>query len=241
MTLTLWDMAVSATQRAAAAWALGQIGGLQPARKLLNRLEALFVQRGAQVLGPTDRSIQTETNEVNATLIEALARALDEATVRVLNPYDRQQLRQVSNALLDQVRTPEEIDPDLSTALALSLARLALNARQDMPQHTLRDLLNIPEPIATLAAIGVLTRMIPAEQRDEVLENFYNGQPEVRLEAVFDELGRSREQPYSPAERRHLVQLAGQFWYAEYDTQLTGDHLWEKIQHAWPGVNLTQA
>jgi hypothetical protein len=233
LTLTLWDMNVSSTQRAAAAWALGQIGGLQPIRKLLNRLESIFARRTAQVLAWADQDTQEEENEVRATLVEALARAVDTPTVRALNSFDHHQLRQVCNALLDQLRTPEIIDPDLATALATCLAKLALRAQSDTPRHTLRDLLHASEPIATLAAVRVLNELIPVEQQGK--------SPDETLDAAFHELEARRDQPYTSEERRRLLQLADQLRYAEQDTRLAGDHLWEKTQQALSGDDLAPA
>ena len=237
LTLTLWDTSVSSTQRAAAAWALGQIGGLQPTRKLLNRLETLFVRRGAKVLGPADKDGQEEVNDVCATLVEALARAVDAPTAHILGPDERRQLHQVCSALLDHICTSQESDPDLSTALAMSLARLALRAGIGIPRDTLRNLLNAREPVATLAAVGALTELIPTGRRDEVLDYLLTSKPGTRLDADLHRLGESRRRLYRPEEIRRLLQLTTQFWHAEQDTQVTSDHLWEKIEKTLQGTD----
>jgi hypothetical protein len=213
LTLTLWDMKVSSTQRAVAAWALGQIGGHQPARKLLNRLQHLFTRREARVLGAAGQAGQEEDSHVRATLVEALARTLDHSAVHALRAPERQQLHQVCAALLQYVQTAAEPDPDASTALVMALAKLAIRLPKDLPQHTLHDLLNAPEPAATLAAVGALTEG-----------------------ASFQGLGESRRRPYQADEQQWLIELAEQFRYAEQDTQVAGDYLWMKMQQNIPGA-----
>jgi hypothetical protein len=225
---TLEDMNVSSQQRAAAAWTLGQIGGPEPTRELLKRLGNLFVEHEAMVLGSADRGEQQEEEkDVCAALIQALSRALDEPTIHTLNQYDLQRLRQVCNALLD--RTLKESDPDLSSALAMSLAKIALRIQTDLLSDILQDLLQAPEPIATLATIGALTEKILATREVKILDSLYDSRPNPALDNAFRELETERGRPYSPQERHHLLRLTAQLRHTEQVTQVASDHMWREI------------
>jgi hypothetical protein len=232
LTLTLWDTGVPAIARTAAAWALGEIGGLQSTRKLLNRLEAVFVQGPAKLLGRTGQeNLHAETNDVRATLVAALERALDAPTLRLLNPYDRAQLMRVGQALLDELFTAAASDLDLSTALAMALARLAIRSPHALPPNTLRRLLAAAEPTASLAAVGALTELIPAVQRDAVDGYLYEGRQEVIVDQALRELEQEGGRAYTMEEAQRLMQLAVQYWRAAEDTRLAGDHFWERMDY----------
>jgi HEAT repeat protein len=227
LTCTFNDMDVSSQQRAAAAWALGQIGGIEPARQLINRLEGLFVQREAAVLGLSGQGSQEEARDVCATLVQALTRALDEAAVRTLDRFDLQRLRILCNALLDHL--PKETDPDLSTALAMSLGKLAWRVKTGILRDVLHELLHAPEPIATLATIGVLTELIPDEQQDKVLDYLYDMKSNATVDDAFGELESECGRLYRPDERGRLLQLTVQSWYTERVTKAAGEHMWKEI------------
>lgn len=236
LTLALWDMGVSPAQRSAAAWALGQMGGSQPTARLLTRLETIFVHRGARVLGASTPGVQQESSHVCATLVEALSRAVQPPTLQASQPYNRQQLYRVCRVLLDYARNPQESDPDFAAALSISLAKLAVRVGADMPKDTLRTLLNAPEPVATLSAVGVLSELIPAdEQRQQMLEQRDGPETDMTQDAIFLRLGNERGVLYSFEEIDRLLQLAAHFWSAEQDVQLAGEHLGDKIQQILSG------
>jgi hypothetical protein len=223
LTLAMWDMRAVATQRAASAWALGEIGGPHAARKLLNRLEGVFVQRGPRVLSPMDRQDpNAETNAVCATLVEALARAIDPPTSRALSAFDRGQLGRIWQALKQDLLSTKDHDPDLTTAQAMALARLALRLPADLPRGALRDLLSASEPTASLAAIGILTDLLPAPERERVIGYLYDEMPAEAVSRALKRLGDERARPYSLDETQRLLQLAVQFWSAEEDTRQAG-------------------
>jgi len=227
LTSTLSNMDVSSQQRAAAAWALGQIGGLEPARELLSRLEGLFVQHEAMVLGSAGQSSQEEARDVCATLVQALTQALDEVTACNLNRFDLQRLRILCSALLDHLSG--ETDPDLSTALAMSLGKLAWRVKTGILRDVLHELLHAPEPIATLATIGVLTELIPGEQQDKVLDYLYDVKSNAAVDDAFGELESECGRLYCPDERDRLLQLTVQSWYAVRVTWAAGEHMWKEI------------
>jgi hypothetical protein len=211
LTLTMYDNKSPAAQRMAAAWAFGQIGGVEPLRKLLNRLEVVFVRHAG------------EDTEVQAALVEALAQALDKPTVQRLTVGDRRQLSEVCRALHHDLQSRlAEDDPGLESALAMTLARLAILAPQDIPENILPDLLNSAEPAASLAVVGVFGALFLPE---ETLE-----QPDIaEIKAVqdtFQMLGRRRGRPYTPTETRRLLSLVLQFWQAEQDAFLSAEHFW---------------
>jgi hypothetical protein len=237
LTLALWDMNVPPAQRSAAAWALGRIGGYQPTLKLLTRLETIFVRHGAKVLGTGAPGIQEEPTQVCATLVEALARAVQPPTRQTPRAYNRQQLYRVCKALLDYARDPQETDPDFAAALSMSLARLAVRVDpNDIPKDTLGILLNAPEPVATLAAVGVISELIPAdEQRQQLLERHDGTEMDMTQNDIFRRLGKERGEPYSFEEIDRLIRLAAHFWSAEQDVQLAGEHLEVKIQQILAG------
>lgn len=231
LTLAVWDMAALPEQRAASAWALGQVGGAEPAAKLLNRLEALFVQKGARVLGPADPQHQAaETDEVRAALVEALGRALDAPAGRKLTPSQRGQLRNVWQALLQALSGAK--DPDLFTALALTLAKLARRMPDAVPRGALARLLNAPEPTALLAGIGILSDVLSGDEREAAASYVYEGKPSAEVAEALRQLGEARGRPYMAEEAQHLVQMAVQFWYAEVDTRVAEDLLWERMASA---------
>jgi hypothetical protein len=242
LTLALWDMNVSPAQRSAAAWALGQMGGAQPTLKLLTRLETIFVHRGARVLGANEPGTPQESSHVCATLVEALSRAVQPPTHLASQPYNRQQLYRVCRVLLDYARNPQESDPDFAAALSMSLAKLAVRVGADMPKDTLRTLLNAPEPVATLAAVGVISELIPAdEQRQQLLERHDGIEMDMTQDDIFLRLGKERGEPYSFKEIDRLIRLAAHYWSAENDVQLAGEHLEVKIRQILAGNDPSRA
>lgn len=219
---TLWDMNVVPIQRAAAAWSLGQIGGLQPTIKLLDRLDNIFVSYRAKTLRGGTQDNLKETNDVCAVLVKALAQALDASVEIALKPFSliRQQLYQVCKALLNYIQPSDVIDPDLSTAIAMALAKLALRDSSNLPSDTMRRLLTASSPIATIAAMSALSELISVKGEEEASD--------LRSYA-FSQLGNMRGQQYDTEERKYILHLAELARYAERNSQLAGNYLWEKV------------
>ena len=221
--------APSPSLRSEAAWALGQIGGLQAARELLSQLEAIFVSPEMPDGEVACAQDQQEMKAVCASLVQALDTALDKATLDAFVLHDRQLLRRVYEALLDHLLTQQKPDPDFSTALATSLARVGLRAPSQAPDDALERLLNAPEPVATLATVASLREWLHHLRLQSVLAYIHDAVPDETIDAAFDALGRKRGRPYHREERMRLLDVVARFWHAHRDKWNTFEYAQDAI------------
>jgi hypothetical protein len=212
LTRTMWNMDEGQElMRSEAAHSLGQIGGLEPAKKLLKRLHSLWV----------DRLDESETLSVRAELFVALVKTLDRATLPKLRQSMKEfeWLRDISGELLNNLQQSEDLEYIYPTALSLS--RLALRIQHEwpddaLPGQILRGLLTASEPRPTLAAVGALLDI--QSDLEEIQEK--------SLGRLFERLEALRGRPYPPDEKSHLLETARDYRSMQHNTQVASDHFW---------------
>jgi len=213
LTLAMWNMeSGEEVLRAEAAHSLGQIGGLEAARKLLKRLHSLYV----------DHLDPGETPGVRAALAGALAHTLDSATLQKLKQRweDYEKLSEVCLELLPALEQSQEAS--FVAALVLALARMALCMVdewpvEEMPAALLRALLTAPEPRCSLAAVAAVLTI------NRVNEEISS----QNIAAVFERLGAARGKPYSPQEIKSLLNSAAVYESILSDAQVANEKFWE--------------
>jgi hypothetical protein len=205
----MWDPQVAREQRGAAAWALGRIGGPLAAQRLTARCRRLVAQGDA----PAEL----------ATVAQALQAALDRDTIAELNPNAAFALREALAELLDAALNPATTDADLLTALGVNLARLAVRAPEDTPRGMPAALLKTGEPVATLAAVGVLLEAVSQAAGEA------EGAPDA-VASAFERMAAARGARYDDAERERLVAFAEQYAYAERDAEAAGQRALDALR-----------
>ena len=204
----LEDQSIGAEQRAAMAWALGQIGGFDAGRELLRRAKAVFVDHAPEA-----------SDDVRAELVQALGQAMDGRTIRRFQQPEGD-LVLVASQLLDDLLQHRFPDPNLQSAVTSALAQFAVRGLELPRRNMLAELLNAPEPkppmpVATLGLVSALDDLIPRHERAAITQALKQGEDDIVLNAAFRRIEKLSGRTYDRPQRALAISLLLERWQAE--------------------------